>query len=98
MKMSLEPSVSAHASANDRKIRRPVLGHGDVGGERRAAEGAQVEGDDLVPGDAEGGGHAPGRLELGRVALAIPEGEGVDREPAFGVSGMAALHSMIERR
>jgi len=63
------------------RLRRAVLGYGDVVGQGGAAEGAEVEGDDDVAGDAERGGHAAGRLELGRVALAILEGEGEDVEP-----------------
>ena len=60
---------------------RRVLGHGEVGGERRAAEGAEVDVDDHVPPDAEPLGDPARRLELDRVALAVADAQRVHVEP-----------------
>ena len=53
------------------------LGHGDVRGQRRAADGAQIEIDDVVRRGAQRGGDARGGRELDGVALAVAEAERV---------------------
>ena len=58
-----------------------VLGHRDVGGERRPAEGAQIDVDDHVACNARGGGDPARGVDLVRVALAVAKAECVDREP-----------------
>ena len=64
-----------------------LLGHGDVVGQRRAAEAAEVERQDDVPLGAEVAGDAGGRLELDPVALVVIDGE---REEAIaGLAGEA---------
>ena len=57
-----------------------ALGHVDVGGQRRAAEHAQVDLGHDVAADARCLGDPPRRLQLDRVALAVPEAERVRHE------------------
>src|SRR6266481_4440578 len=71
----------------------PVLRHGDVAGERRAAELAEVDIEDDMLGGAEALCYATRSIELGGVALAVAERQGVavealalrDREGGGGV-------------
>ena len=55
-----------------------ALGDGDVGGQGRAAEDAQVDGRDAVIVDADGGGDAAGGLEFNNVPLAVRKRERVE--------------------
>ena len=70
------------------------LGTGDVGGERRAAEGAQVEVDDHVPPDAEPLGHPPRRLELDRVPLAVAKLSACTSKPSSRAMAAAVVESI----
>ena len=63
-----------------RRVERPVLGHGDVGRQRAAAEHAQVDVDDDVTGDAVARRDAAGGLDLVPVPLAVAERERVHGE------------------
>jgi len=60
---------------------RTLLRHTDVIGERRAAEDAQVDVDDVVPRDAPPRRDPPRRLDLVRVPLPVTERQRVHREP-----------------
>src|SRR5262249_37714947 len=53
--------------------------HGDVGGERRAAEGSEVDIDDLVARHAIVGSDSLRRFDLVRVTLTVTERQGVHR-------------------
>ena len=64
------------------RLRRAVLGHGDVGGERRAAEGAKVDVDDRVAGDTQVSRYPASGLELHGVPLAVSEAQRVELEAA----------------
>src|SRR5215471_17876377 len=81
-------------------VARGNLGDGDVGGERGAADGAEIETQGEVRAGAEGRGHLPRRLELAHVALAIVErqraalvalGEG-DGESGRGIEATREQH------
>jgi hypothetical protein len=61
-------------------LRRRVLGHRDVAGEGGSAEGAEIQVHDHVSCDGQSGRNPAGRLELDRVALAVPHAQGVDLE------------------
>src|SRR6266480_4141922 len=71
----------------------PILRHGDIAGERRAAEFPQVDVEDDMLGGAEVLGHASRGIELGGVALAVAKRQSVavealalrDRERGGGV-------------
>src|SRR5439155_19724780 len=63
-----------------RLARRPLLRYGDIGGDCRAPEPAQVEFDDFMPGDLERAGDASSGLDLLFVPLAIAKRECVDRK------------------
>jgi len=52
-----------------------VLRHGDLGGQRAPAEGAQIHRNRPVLGGAERTGQAPGALQLHAVALPVVEAE-----------------------
>ena len=58
----------------------PVLRHGDVAGERRAAELAEVDIEDDMLGGAEVLRHASSGIELQAVPLPVPKGKGVTGE------------------
>ena len=62
----------ARGDVGDRNARLdPALGHVDIGGQRRAAERAEIERQDDVALGAERGGDPRRRLELDPVALVI---------------------------
>ncbi len=63
----------------DGVIDRPVFWDGDVGGEGRAAEGSQVDIDDLVF-DAKSFCHPLSRLQFNDMALSVSEGQRIARE------------------
>ena len=62
-------------------VGRVVLGHVDVGGQRRAAERPQVDVDDHVALDARGCRDPRGGLELELVALPVAEAQRVNGVP-----------------
>ena len=82
-----------------------VLGHLDVGGQRRAAEDAQVDVADDVPRDALRLRDALRGLEFDRVALAVAEAQRVglealvlrDRQHGGRVESSAQQHDCLAR-
>ena len=80
-------------------IERRVLGNLEVPGERRAADGAQIDGQLHVPPRAERPGDALRRLQLGGVALPVAEAERVELEallPGHGPRGSGVHPSAHE--
>ena len=73
---------------------RPALGHGDIVGQRRAAEAAEVERQDDVPLRAQLRGDAGRRLQLDPVALVVVDGQ--REQPKAGLAGQAAGDHRIE--
>ena len=87
MTMSFAPSVSAQASASDRKIvlraghvggrnrrvDRPILRHRGRAGQRRRGDAAQVQIELDVAADAERLGDGARGLDLARVDLAVAD-------------------------
>src|SRR5439155_13857260 len=69
--------VGDRTAGADRLV-TPALGHLDVVGQRRAADGAEIEPQGQVPGGPERCGDLLRRLQLAGMALAVVEGE---REP-----------------
>lgn len=64
-----------------------ILGNIDVGGERGAADGTEVDGDDAVVDRAENARDLLGGDEFVAVALAVIEGEGVTCESGLARDG-----------
>ena len=68
---------------------RAVLRDVDIGGQRGAAEGAEIDGKDDVARGAEAGGERAGGVELDPVPLAVVEGEGMAGKALAACGGEA---------
>jgi hypothetical protein len=75
-------------------FRGAPLGHGDIGGQGGATEGAQINGGNLVFHHAEGTADSLGRRQFPRVPLPVAEGQGVTgKNPVGGAMTSAVAES-----